>query len=107
MVSKIRKNPSPAGPKPTPAAEGTPAPAPPDQIAFLNKFANDTIEYNNCTFDPTTLVVDCESRGRYAVNPPLTGQDIVCRVGSVNGTPRLINCTSQEPLQAIYYEIPS
>jgi len=88
----------------TPAAEGTPAVAPQDQSAFLAQFADQTIDYADCVFNPSTAVTDC-SGDKYAVDPPLSGQDVNCQLGIVDGKAELIRCTSAEPLTTIYYDI--
>jgi hypothetical protein len=93
------------GPAPTPAPEGTPAVAPPDQAAYVGQFQGRDVTEEECIYDPTTLVVTCPDRGRFAIDPPLQGQDIICALGLVDGTPEYIRCRSQQPLQAIYYEI--
>ena len=88
----------------TPASEGIPAKAPQDQTAFLDQFSDQEIAFSTCQFNPSTAVTDCDGV-KYAVDPPLGGQDVSCRLGVVNGKPELINCTSQEPLTSIYYDI--
>lgn len=91
-------------PRPT-APRSTTAVAPGDQIAFLKTFADKTIDYAECRFDPASAGVECGDNGQYRVDPVPTGQDVNCRVGLVDGAPVLINCTSQDPAQSIYYEI--
>lgn len=91
-------------PRPT-APSGTTAVAPADQIAFLKTFADKTIDYAECRFDPATSGAECGDNGEYRVDPVPTGQDVNCRVGLVDGVPVLINCTTQDPAQSIYYEI--
>ncbi len=93
-------------PRPT-ALAGTLAVAPDDQAAFLARFADKTIDYEDCQFDPATSATDCGENSTYRVDPVLTGQDVSCRVGLVDDAPVLINCTSQDPAQSIYYEIKS
>lgn len=88
-----------------PASEGTPAVAPDDQVAFLSQFIGRAIDYEDCAFNPSTVITNCPGRGRYAVDPPLVGQDITCRIGLVDGAPVLIVCSSADPLQTVYYEI--
>ena len=91
----------------TAAAEGTPAPVISDVEAFFKeKFPGKSPIESNCQFDLVTVVVTCDGV-RYAVNPPLAGQDISCFQLSVDNKPVAIRCTSQQPLQAIYYEIPA
>ena len=94
-----------AGPQPTPAPVGTPAVAPPDQTAYLDQFKNKNINQETCAYDPRTFVVDCPNRGLFAIDPTLSGQDISCTIGIVEGTPEYIHCQSVEPRQTIYYEI--
>ena len=92
------------GPTLTPAAEGTPAVAPADSSAFLARFADKTIDYLDCVFNPSNAVTDCGG-DKYAVDPPLSGQDVTCQIGLVDGKAELIRCTSSEPLTTIYYDI--
>ena len=89
------------GPQPTPAPVGTPAVAPTDQTAFLDQFKGKNITRETCAYDPTTFVVDCPDRGKFAIDPTLSGQDISCTIGIVEGTPEYIQCQSVEPRQAI------
>jgi hypothetical protein len=97
---------SPAGGTPRPTApSGTLAVAPDDQAGFLAGFTDKTIDCADCRFDPATSATDCGEHGEYRVDPVLKGQDVSCRVGLVDDAPALINCTSQDPAQAIYYEI--
>ena len=93
------------GPQPTPAPEGTPAVAPPDQTAYLDQFKGKTITQETCAYNPTTYVVDCPDRGKFAIDPVLGGQDISCTIGIVDGNPKYVQCQSVEPRQSIYYEI--
>ncbi len=103
-----------AGPTVSPVDSGTPRPtapsgaiavAPADQAAFLARFAGTTIDYADCVFDPGTSATNCGDNGSYRIDPVPRGQDVSCRVGLVAGAPVLINCTTQEPAQSIYYEI--
>jgi hypothetical protein len=94
-----------AGPEPTPASEGTPAVAPDDQTGFLNQFQGRDTVPESCTYDPTTFIVTCGDRGRFAIDPPIVGQDISCSIWIVDGNPEYVGCRSQEPLRAIYYDI--
>jgi len=59
----------------------------------------------DCVFNPGTFITTCPGHGEYSVNPPLTGEDVTCQSLLVNDEPVAINCTSQSPLQTIYYEI--
>ncbi len=86
---------------PTPAAIGTPAVAPAD----LSRFQGQTIDEDECLFDPRTAVVTCPGRGTFAIDPPLVAQDISCSVLIVQNEPVAIRCSSQEPLQTVYYDI--
>lgn len=91
--------------RPTPAAEGTPATAPEDQTAYLSQFADETIENLDCEYNPATFITTCPRFGTYSVDPPLTGQDITCRLGLIDGVPEYVSCTQQQPLTTIFYEI--
>jgi hypothetical protein len=93
------------GPEPTPASEGTRAVAPDDQTGFLAQFQGRDTVPESCTYDPTTYIVTCGERGRFAIDPPIVGQDVSCSIGIVDGNPEYVNCRSQEPLRAIYYDI--
>jgi len=97
--------PTSPGPRPTPAAEGTPATLIEDANAFFaSNYPGKSPVESDCGFNPVTVLVTCGA-GKYAVDPPLTGQDITCALLSVDDTPVAIRCTSQEPLQSIYYDI--
>ena len=61
------------------------------------------IDFEN--FGPGTFITTCPGHGDYSVDPPLTGEDVTCQSLIVNGEPVAITCTSQNPLDAIYYEI--
>jgi hypothetical protein len=93
-------------PAPLPTAtEGTPAIAPADQRAYVTQFAGRDVQEEPCTYNPSTRVTDCPQRDRYAVDPPLAGQDISCSLGVVDGQPEYVRCSSAEPQQNKYYEI--
>ena len=79
--------------------------APDDLAAFLLQYQGQAIDEDTCQFDPRTGLSACPGRGTYAADPPLTGQDIECSILIVQGEPIAIRCTSQEPLQTIYYDI--
>lgn len=92
-------------PRPTPAAVGTPAVQPADTSSFVASFANKVVNYEDCQFNPATVVTDCGARGKYAVDPPLTGQDVACAIGIVDARPVFIRCSSAQPLTTRYYAI--
>src|SRR3990172_12514392 len=58
----------------TPAAEGTPAVAPSNQTEFVQQFAGRGVVEEDSTYNPQTRVTDCVARGRYAVDPPPSGE---------------------------------
>jgi len=97
--------PTGTGPQPTPAAEGTPATLIEDPNAFFstNYPGKSPIE-SECAFSPVSFIVTCGT-DKYAVDPPLQGEDVTCALLSIDDKPVAIRCNSQEPLQAIYYEI--
>ena len=97
--------PGPPTERPTPAAIGIPAVAPADSAAFLAQFQGKTVMPETCIYNPTNVTTNCPGRGLYAIDPPITGQDITCSLLVVDGTPRAIQCQSQEPLQTKIYEI--
>jgi hypothetical protein len=59
-----------------------------------------------CAYNPATVTATCDGED-YAVDPPLTGEDISCFTQNVNSEPVAIRCTSQSPLTTIYYVIQS
>ncbi len=86
----------------SPQMAGTPAVAPAD----LSKYQGQTITQEDCQqFDPRTSTAVCPSRGTYTLVPPFTGEDISCSVLIVQGKPIAVRCSSQQPLQTVYYEI--
>jgi hypothetical protein len=92
---------------PPPASQGTPATEPADTIAYLAQFqGRPDIGEEACTYVPNTRLTDCGPRGLYSVRPPLGGQDIGCFITIVGGTPEFIRCTSAEPAETKWYEIP-
>ena len=97
--------PGPPTERPTPAAIGIPAVAPADSAAFLAQFQGKTVVAEPCIYNPANVTTNCPGRGLYAIDPPITGQDITCSLLVVDGTPRAIQCQSQEPLQTKIYEI--
>ncbi len=97
--------PGPPTERPTPAAVGTPAVAPADAAAFLAQFQGKPVAQETCIYNPASVTTDCPTRGLFAIDPPITGQDITCSLLIVEGTPRAIQCQSQEPLQTSVYEI--
>jgi hypothetical protein len=97
--------PTGTGPRPTPAAEGIPATLIEDPNGFFSSnYPGKSPTQSECAFSPLTYVVSCGS-DKYAPDPPLRGQDVTCALLSVDDAPVAIRCNSQEPLQAIYYEI--
>lgn len=97
--------PTGTGTAPTPASEGTPALLLEDPNGFFSrKYPGVSPNESDCEFNPVTFVVTC-SAIKYAVDPPLPGQDVTCALLGVEDKPVVIRCTSQDPLQSIYYEI--
>jgi hypothetical protein len=88
----------------TPAPGGIPAVAPSDQTAFLSQFEQQTINYQDCAYNPSTLLTDCGDLGQYSLDPPPVGQ-ANCVIGIVESTAELVRCTLEEPVQTIYYDI--
>jgi len=107
VATPFTRTPAPTA---TPAA-GTPTPTPipaatPVNLSdFLAQFQGQTINEKPCQFNPRTAIVACVGNGTYALTPPLTGQDISCSLLIANDKPIAIRCTSQEPLQTLYYVI--
>ncbi len=97
--------PTGTGPRPTPAAEGTPATLIEEPNSFFStKYPGKSPTQSDCAFSPTTFVVTC-GRDKYAVDPPLEGQDVTCALLNIDDDPVAVRCNSQEPLQSAYYEI--
>ena len=96
--------PEPTGTPPPTAAEGIPAIAPADQAGFVAQFQGRNVVEELCGYSPVTRLATCGDT-RYAVNPPLSGQDIACFRLIVDGQREAIRCTSQEPLATLYYDI--
>jgi hypothetical protein len=90
---------------PPTASEGTRAVAPDDQGAFVGQFLGETIDPEDCAYNPTTALVTCPGRGLYAIDPTIIGQDITCTIWIVSGVEELIQCTSLQPEKTTYYEI--
>jgi hypothetical protein len=78
---------------------------PPDLAAYLSQFQGRNPGEVACIYTPATRVTDCGELGRYAVNPPLGGQDIGCFAGIVDGRPEFIRCSSAQPSESKYYDI--
>jgi len=83
-----------------PQAAGTPAVAPAD----LSRYEGQTITQEDCRFDPRSSSAIC-SRGTYNLIPTFTGEDISCSVLIVQDKPVVVGCSSQAPLQTVYYAI--
>jgi hypothetical protein len=78
--------------------------APDDQSAFAAQFDQQTINYQDCAYNPNTLLTDCGDLGQYSLDPPPVGQ-ATCSVGIVGSTAELIHCVLEEPRQSIYFDI--
>ena len=91
---------------PSPAAEGARAVAPADQNTFVATFQGQSnLREEQCSYSPATRITNCAGRGLFAVDPPLTGQDISCGLLTADDQAVAIRCTSQEPLETLYYEM--
>jgi hypothetical protein len=73
--------------------------------ADLTQYEGQTVNWEDCQFDPRTALARCPGRGTYAPIPPLTGQDITCMIAIVQGKPVIILCSSQEPAETEFYAI--
>ena len=91
-------------PTPPPNAEGTPAPQVDE--AYAGQFQGQPITPEECIYNLTAGQVTCPGRGIFAISPAMTGQDIACNIWIIDGSPKLIQCTSQEPLETNYYQVP-
>ena len=99
------------GPTPEPTQAATPAPEgiPAVHIENISSWLAENYpgvspRETTCTFNPATVIANCDG-ALYAVDPPLTGQDVSCSALRVNDEPVAIRCTSQVPLTTIYYAI--
>ncbi|MDO8617224.1 MAG: hypothetical protein Q7T33_16065 [Dehalococcoidia bacterium] len=93
---------------PSPAAEGARAVAPADQNTFVATFQGQSnLREEQCSYSPATRITNCPGRGLFAVDPPLAGEDISCALLTADDQAVAIRCRSQEPLEALYYEIRS
>lgn len=91
----------------TPAAEGIRAVQQPNYPGWLaENHPNVSPVEAPCAYNPATVTATCDGED-YAVDPPLTGEDISCFTQNVNAEPVAIRCTSQSPLTTIYYVIQS
>jgi hypothetical protein len=91
----------------TPAAEGIRAVQQPNYPDWLAQNYPDVSPVEApCAYNPATVTATCDGED-YAVDPPLTGEDISCFTQNVNAEPVAIRCTSQSPLTTIYYVIQS
>lgn len=91
---------------PPTAAQGVAAVAPADQEQFVASFLQgQQLVEQPCAYKPSTRLTDCAGHGLFAVDPPLAGQDISCALLSMGTNAVAIRCTSQDPLQTLYYEI--
>lgn len=89
----------------TPAPEGIPATHIPEITEWLQEnYPGVSPSETGCTYNPATVIATCDGV-QYAVDPPLTGQDVNCFALRVNDEPVAIRCTSQQPLTTIFYEI--
>lgn len=89
---------------PPTASTGIPAVAPDDQGAFAGQFEGQVVEFETCAYNPTNGLVTCP-QAEYRIDPPMVGQDISCTVWVVSGVREVVQCTSIEPTETIYYEI--
>ncbi len=96
---------TPTAAPPSPTSTPIPAVAPSDLVVFLAQYQGQTIDEATCQFDPRSGLSTCPNQNTYAIDPSLTGQDIECSVLIVQGEPIAIRCSSQEPLQTVYYDI--
>jgi hypothetical protein len=90
---------------PPTAAQGVAAVAPADQQQFVASFQGQQLVEAPCSYKRSTRLTDCAGRGLFAVDPPLAGEDISCALLSIGTNAVAIRCTSQDPLQTLYYEI--
>jgi hypothetical protein len=86
------------------ASVGTPAAAPADQAAFSASFSGQQVDLRLCAYNPATAVVSCDGV-LYAIDPPMSGQDISCTLWLVSAEPRALACQAAEPPGAKYYKI--
>ena len=89
---------------PTAAEEGIRATLVEDQTGYLMQFNGRNLQEESCLYSPVTRITDCGGT-KYAIDPPIVGQDIDCFRGVVDGQPKYIRCQSAEPQQSLVYQI--
>jgi len=89
----------------TPTLTPIPVVTPVNLAAFLAQYPNRTVASEECPYNPRTAIADCGQQGLYALDPPINGQDISCTPIIADGRPVGLICSSQEPLQTLYYVI--
>lgn len=94
---------TPTAPPANPA--GTPAVEPEDADDFIAQFQGQSVDFNDCAYNPVTALVNCASFGVFGIDPPITGQDIACTLWVIDGKPVAVQCKSAEPLATRYYAI--
>jgi hypothetical protein len=85
--------------------QGTPAVEPADADDFIAQFQGQDVDFQACAYNPATALVNCPNVGVFAIDPPITGQDIECTLWVIATRAVAVQCKSQEPLQTRYYGI--
>jgi hypothetical protein len=103
-------SPTPAPtPSPTPTAVPSPTPTiirvtPLDGHEFSERYREKWLVQRRCTFDVAAGQVDCGEDGLYQPDPP-PAENAGCAILLLEDEPVALNCTVQEPLSVMYYEI--
>src|SRR6266540_4011919 len=84
---------------------GTPAPRIEDISSFFAQLPSPPQDERQCSYNPSTRLIDCSDRGIYAPDPPPAGQDIQCFLMTVSGNPVVVRCEIAEPQGAAYYDV--
>ena len=87
----------------TPSPDGILAVEPPDIAEFLAQFQTE-IDFKGCTYNPTTLLADCATLGKFALDPA-PGSQADCEIGIVGSTAELLRCRHEESQATVYYDI--
>ena len=93
------------GTPPPTGVGGTPAPRIEDISSFFAQLPSPPQDERQCSYNPSTRLIDCSDRGIYAPDPPPAGQDIQCFLMTVSGNPVVVRCEIAEPQGAAYYDV--
>lgn len=104
-ITTLAETPTPRPTTPTPTAQPELTIIPAIAPADLTQYQGQTINLEECLFDPRTTLATCPGRGTYAPEPPIIGEDISCVIAIVEDQPVALQCRSEQPQQAVTYAI--